>query len=580
MKPGQIACLCWGCRSRVSVLGIYARFDKNCDTVRSGASMASSFHANTAIRATGIALLSMLALMAVILIAETYASERTKAQIAAHRAAHVVATQFTWVLEASDHALQRIEAVVRSAPAGQAGILNLTEAARDLPSGLQYTLHDANGTLTHSSLADPINGSIANRADFISLRDGAEVAIEPMINDAETDAGVFVLSRRLDQGNRFRGVASVSIPLTMLEDLTESLDLPGASVTALVRTDGMLIARTPSVAPANLSQTPLFDQLRSSPEGYFETAATPDGVKRIIGYWRLADWPVVATAGLDSHAAMAGFWRTVGTAAILALPILLGVAWLIHDLSRLMRQDERRQRDLTRANERSSYLLREIHHRVKNNLQTVGSLIRLERLSPETKANLMGRINAMVEVHEAMYRADQFEEICVSPYLDRLVENVARGYGYSVEITMEIAELRLPGERAMQLGLLVNELVANAFKHAFAPRRSGKLEVRLEQPSTGTVRLVVEDDGPGYETAVKSPQMGSRLINAFASQLGGTCTVDSDDRTAVTVEFPLHYATEPEPAAQPLPIQDRLRAGASSMNPIRTSSPARSSKRT
>lgn len=545
-----------------------------------GIQMASSFHASSAIRATGIAMLSVLALMSVILVAEQYSADRAKAEIEVHRAAHVVATQFGWMFEAGANALRRIEESLpqgrSTTPPDGATIRDLREAVSDLPPDMLYSVYDAAGKMTHSSRNDPQPVSVSDRPYFRDLRSGREMVISPMLTDRVSGEPVFILGRRLDDGARFAGIATIAIPVQRVVALAETLGFDGKASVGLVGTDGMLIARSPVSEPMDMSDWTLFDRLALSPDGHYRATSPADGIDRIMGYWKMDHWPVIAIAGLEHRQAMQGFWRNIGMAALLALPILLGVGWLVYDLIHLMRHDERRQRDLTAAIERSEFLMREIHHRVKNNLQTVISLIRLERLPDEVKSRLLGRIGAMVSVHEAMYRSDQFEEICIQPYLDRLIADVAKGYGLPVDIRMDIAEVRIAGARAMLLGLLANELVSNAFKHAFAQRGGGRLEVSVSVSGDGMLRLCVADDGPGYASDGQSGHMGSRLIEAFAQQLGGTIHLQTTGRTVVTLDFPQDYTpTGPETTD---PAKDQGRAvqpisvlGAGSTKPIRLS---------
>lgn len=516
--------------------------------------MVATFQAKTAVRATGLAMLAMLALLALVLVVESYNSARAKAAITAHRAAHVVATQYNWMFEASAHALQRIEDSVttESAPAIRPGeVLLLGNAVRDLPSGFHYSVFDAHGNLTHSSLSDPRYLNAAGQDYFTAARAGSELALSPMPLDGQDGPLAFRMVRRLDREGTFAGVATVSIPISSLASLTETLGAEGLSTIALVRSDGMLLARFPPVAPMDLSDWQLFTELDAAPDGSFDTVSPADNVERIIGYWQLPNWPVVALTGVDHELALRPFWASLLTSSLLALPILLGMGWLVLDLAHLMRTDERRQNELTRANERANFLLREIHHRVKNNLQTASSLIRLERLPKPVEESLLGRLGAMVAVHEAMYRSDQFEEICIAPYLERLVENIARSHGSNVTALIDILPVRLSGDRAMQLGLLVNELVSNAYKHAFPDGAKGRLGVTMQDAGQNLLRLTVTDDGPGFDPETCPTQMGGRLVEAFASQLGGTVRVESSGHTVVSVDFPRDYI-EPD-----LPVTSR-----------------------
>lgn len=542
--------------------------------------MVATFQAKTAIRATGLAMLFMLVFLAVILVVESYNSDRAKADISVHRGAHVVATQFDWMFQASAHALQRIEDSVSTSQPGTTAqqIQMLGSAVDDLPPGFSYAVYDGSGTLTHSSEPNQNVSNIAAEPWFRAAKAGTELALAPSMSKAATATDSFLMIRRLDRGGPFAGVATVSIPTRSLAVLAETLGLGTPSTITLVRTDGALLARNPVVQPMNLSGWRPFAGMLSRPDGSFEARSPVDGVSRIIGYWRLPNWPVIALAGMDQATALRPFWQNLFTSAVLALPILLGMGWLVLDLIQLMRTDELRQTALSSANQRTNFLLREIHHRVKNNLQTVSSLIRLEDLPATVQSSLLGRIGAMVAVHEVMYRSDQFEEICVAPYLERLVENIAQSQGGSVTARVEIAPIRLSGDRAMQLGLLVNELVANAFKHAFSTRRCGTLNVAMREIDGGLLRLIVSDDGPGYDQGTRPRQMGGRLVDAFASQLGGTVRIESEGSTTVTVEFPKDYGGEtpaPQRSAQPTSI-----AGVRSIASMRLSKFARSSKRT
>lgn len=542
--------------------------------------MVATFQAKTAIRATGLAMLSMLGFLAVILIVESYNSDRTKAKISVHRAAHVVATQFDWTFQASAHALQRIEDSVTPRHAGPLAqqIKTLGNAVLDLPPGFSYAVYDALGTLTHSSLPEQNVSNIAAEPWFRAASKGTELALAPAMSTSATATDSFLMVRRLDRDGPFSGIATVSIPTASLTALVDTLGLGTPSSIALVHTDGALLARNHGVAPMDMSGWNDFSVMLARADGSFESRSPIDGVSRIIGYWRLPNWPVIALAGIDQTTALRPFWHNLTTSAVLALPILLGIGWLVLDLIQLMRTDELRQTALADANERTSFLLREIHHRVKNNLQTVSSLIRLENLPASVQSSLLGRIGAMVAVHEAMYRSDQFEDIWIAPYLERLIENIAQSQGCGVVTHIDIAPIRLSGERAMQLGLLVNELVANAFKHAFAQRRSGTLTVMMQEADTGMLRLTVSDDGPGYDPQTAPRQMGGRLIDAFSSQLGGTVRIDSKSATTVTVEFPKDYGTDP--TAPPRSAQPTSIAGVKSIASMRFSKLARSNKRT
>lgn len=507
-----------------------------------GEDLPGSRTANVAIRVTGALMLGTMVLLSVVLALSQFKASRAQAQIESHRAAQVVATQFSWVFHASAQALGRIEEAA-AGPADDGARTNgaIKDAVRDLPEGYQYSVYDAAGALRHSSEPAATTINIADSPYFARLRDGGDLVIDPQITERSTGHEVFLMAGRLDRSGSFAGVATIAIPQSTLAALYSVLGLSDGSTIALIAEDGMLISREPSIAPMNLAGTTLFDVLKERPNGTYDNISPADGARRIIGYWKLADWPVIAVAGISKTGAYSDLLRHWSTASILLIPVILFTGWLIHRLTQLMRVDELRQQQLVAAMSQSNFLMREIHHRVKNNLQTVMSLIRLESVPPEVKHRLASRIEAMVKVHEEMYHSDQFERVQLRPYLTRLVEGIAQSHGADITLTLDIAPVEISGDRAMQLGLLTNELVANAYKHAFNRGEAGHLEVRLAEPSPGRLELVVTDDGPGYSRDLNSRHMGSRLVEAFASQLGGSVESRTEGPVRVVVEFPRDF---------------------------------------
>ena len=501
-----------------------------------------------ALRATG--LLRIVAALFVVfilglsaaLVRSEYEAGRTAARVRAQASAHVVATQVRWTLEASSQALRRIEdTLVRNLdPLGTgSAIADIAEAVSDLPAGYQYSVYDAAGDLRFSSLDSPDVINIADRDYFTAVQGGRELVVSPMVTERLTGEQVFIVARRLDLVDRFAGVATIAIPVSTLANLAESLGMAERSTIGLVRTGGMLIARAPPVEPLDLSGTRLFEALAGAPNGTYDSPVSPaDGIARIVGYWSLDGWPLIAVASVERSEALLPFRRALLLWVAIVAPILLASAWLFFRLTRALDAEAERQRAVIAANLRNEFLLREIHHRVKNNMQTVISLIRLQKgLPAELKASLLGRISAMVAVHEETHNSEQFETVEIAPYIRRLVNDVVRGYGDGIGIGLSVDPLRFPGQRAMNLGLLVNELVSNAIKHGLAGRRGGKVTVNLTDRD-GTLTLTVADDGPGYDPAAVVPSMGSRLIDAFVALLGGRMEVRIDGGTVVEVTFP------------------------------------------
>ncbi len=194
-------------------------------------------------------------------------------------------------------------------------------------------------------------------------------------------------------------------------------------------------------------------------------------------------------------------------------------------------------------------LLKEVHHRVKNNLQVITSLLRLEssRIElPSTKAvlkDVQNRIQSMALLHESLYRSGQFAEVHLAAYFRLLAGNLARSLTTlqgQVELRLELADLRVGLDQAIPCGLIVNELLSNAFKHAFPDGRRGVVWVELSQVSSEDLRLCVRDDGIGIPTdfeARRAQSLGLQLVGDLVRQLRGRMETTSGAGSAFEVTF-------------------------------------------
>lgn len=503
------------------------------------AGMPYAYGARATVRLTGLLMAVIVLGLTTFLMIVQFRNDKQAADTKVHRDAHLAATQVAAVFDASAQALQRIEAVMLTTEAAHPGqeVRNIEMAVRDLPPGLMTSVFSSDGTLLMSSLKDPNRGNVADRDYFRELREGRKLVISTLLTDRTSGEQVVVMARRIDRDGLFLGVAAVAIPLKRFVQLSDLLGLDGDATLTLAGMDGRLIVRYPVTTVVDIADSPLYDHVQQSPDGVYDTRSSIDNVERIVGYWVVDGWPVIMAIGIDRETALAAFARQARTAIWLAIPACGAMLWLMYRLLQILKREEIRQQELEIANERASFLLREVHHRVKNNLQTVISLIRMEKVPADVKRSLLSRIAAMAAVHEGIYASDKFETVDVAPYLGRLVGNVAAGYGSNVKIDMDTAHVALSGDRAMQLGLLVNEIVSNAFKHAFREGHPGQLTVKLTEDEP-MLDLMIRDNGPGFDPETVVRNMGSRLVEAFAAQLGGDLTIDGSDGTTVRVVFP------------------------------------------
>lgn len=212
-------------------------------------------------------------------------------------------------------------------------------------------------------------------------------------------------------------------------------------------------------------------------------------------------------------------------------------------------QREEHERLLETIEEREA-LLREVYHRVKNNLQQIEGLIAIEQVTladpaaTEALGALSGRVRAMGAVHSTLMRSKRLSKVDARDFLSELCGDIARSVGAdSRGIALSvIAERRdVDIEQAVIIGLLVNELVTNAFKHAFPGRAGGRIEVRYGPAPAGGSVLEVADDGVGFPAgghSLKEGHSGYRLINGFVDQLNGQLSVEQAGGAVLRVTLP------------------------------------------
>jgi PAS domain S-box-containing protein len=193
-------------------------------------------------------------------------------------------------------------------------------------------------------------------------------------------------------------------------------------------------------------------------------------------------------------------------------------------------------------------LLEEIHHRVKNNLQVITSLLGLQARSIKNLAirkkfdESLSRIQAIAILHEILCQSASLAEVDFADYIRRLAEHLVRSYGSSRHIRMHIQldPIYCHRDVASPCGLIVNELLSNAFKYAFPGGKSGVVRIELRREPEGRVQLLVGDNGIGFPPDLQwktSPTLGLRLVRTLARQIEAGIEVDTRGGTAFTIRF-------------------------------------------
>ena len=226
---------------------------------------------------------------------------------------------------------------------------------------------------------------------------------------------------------------------------------------------------------------------------------------------------------------------------------IVGRVWSYRDITERKRAEERL---LASLNEKE-VLLREIHHRVKNNLQLISGLLDLTRLRTRDPGTLgiltdmMLKIQTMAQIHTRLYESKRFDRINMGTQIRDQIASLAQIYGQrdrEILCEMDLADLYLPIDQAIPCALAVNEILSNAYKHAFRGRAHGSIHITASREDS-RVRIVVRDDGrgipPEFDIA-QSRSLGLKLIrNLVENQLKGSLAIHRAGGTEVIVEFPI-----------------------------------------
>jgi PAS domain S-box-containing protein len=213
-------------------------------------------------------------------------------------------------------------------------------------------------------------------------------------------------------------------------------------------------------------------------------------------------------------------------------------------IARLRIEDE-----IQKSLKEKEILLKEIHHRVKNNMQIISSIINLQMMNIQDEKNIslfrncQDRIRAMALVHEKLYSSVDFTHIRFDEYVKEIVEGITRSYaetGSNIVADIQIRDVNLDIDRAIPCGLIINELVTNSLKYAFPDGRNGNIGILFDSSANGKYELIVSDNGIGLPHGFDPGYMyslGFDLVNALATQLGGTLEISSVNGTTFRLRF-------------------------------------------
>lgn len=459
-------------------------------------------------------------------------------------AASVVAEQTRWVFGSARGSLDHVANEIGEDPANASAavLADFTAATDAIPMQMRLGVYDTTGSLVAESSSVPVRRSnIAGMEIFAAIEMGEQWALSAQERDVETGEATFVVARRLGTGDEFRGAAIVVIDASVLRRFAESQDLGEGSTISIIRSDGWVIARNPPLpAPLDVSTSANFQYLQEVESGSYSSNSPVDNVSRLVGFKHVRDLGYIAIASMATDTVLAPLWRAIWIVSLLLAPIALALLVGSFIIAGLLRRTEAASHSLAAALEHNETLFREIHHRVKNNLQSISSLLQLHPIPRAVRTDMSQRIAAMSAVHEHIYRSHTFDNVEVREYLHKLIENIQAGYDSELNVEVQIDDLVVDKDAATPLGMIVNEVVSNAFKHAFKDGRTGTVSVTLVAESEGRALLTVRDNGVGFDPDAPAKGIGRRLIGGLTAQLQGESEhVSEGEGSVFTLRFPL-----------------------------------------
>ncbi|KQT49462.1 hypothetical protein ASG47_03800 [Devosia sp. Leaf420] len=480
-------------------------------------------------------------------------AEQTRARLEERSmaAAQVVSTNAYWITELADQTLRRVDAALGPALTGSDA--SIESVLDGLPDAADTYVIDAAANTIFATVPGAAQVSVADREYFTALKAGAPSYVSPLLISRTTKNPIFVFSRRVERNGVFAGAIMISFPESLLTTILDALDLPEGSSVSFIRGDGQLMGRSPpSDTALDLSQHALFTQyLPQSDRGTYASVASPiDGIARIVSYRKVESADIVALAAIASNPSWQTFHGAILAVLLIVSPVLIGLILACVWIVKLLRRGAERNRLLQQSADLNTMLLREIHHRVKNNLASIQALVRMQDIPEEAKRDLEGRFAAMTAMHEHIYSQDRYEDIDAAEFIPAIIGKALETYGSSASVHYALDAIPVDRDHATPLALLLTELAANSCKYAFADGRPGEIRVSLSRDASGVSHLVFRDNGKGLDTEPSPRSMGMRIIRGAVAQMDGTCKFSSDNGLVFNAEMALSRQATEEPAPE------------------------------
>lgn len=391
-------------------------------------------------------------------------------------------------------------------------------------------LRGANGELDRSI-------SISGRDYFSDLRGGSVWSTSSLLQQSVFGEPVFAIARQLTVEGEFAGAAVMYVPADAVGAALPASGDGGAIRTVLYRRDGAIVSQTPLPATLLPRANPEALAGMTGKEGTREVKTSAGPV--LVAYRSIDTSPaLIATVDVPKSQITDAVWARASITLLAVAPVAIVLLLVCALMARSLVRQRRDVAALDAALQQNQTLLQEIHHRIKNNLSMVAAMVRMQPGDEVGKQMLASRIQAMTAVHQLMYETSEFAFLDAKAYISRLLDSLVSEHQENVTVEQDVDPLQLSADQVQPIGLLINEAVTNALKHAFPNGRSGVIRITLKRDGE-MADLVLTDDGIGSD--VTAPQrMGSKLMRNLARQLGGDLRQGAETGTRISVRFPLH----------------------------------------
>lgn len=263
-----------------------------------------------------------------------------------------------------------------------------------------------------------------------------------------------------------------------------------------------------------------------------------------------------AIAGLESEREIqelrAGKQQAQIYLSIAGLFLFLVVAALFFRLAKIRKKHndtlEAKNKEIAKQNDERELLLKEIHHRVKNNLQIISSLLSMQTRGlqdakvKDAMKESQSRVKTMALIHEKLYQYENLSKINMQEYMHQLSDFLTQTYrsDKQINVNIEAEEINLDMDMAIPVGLITNELLSNSLKYAFENMDFGEINITFSQSEPGSYKLLVEDTGKGLDENLdidKSKSLGLKLVRTLTRQINGQLTISSNPGASFEIDF-------------------------------------------